>query len=688
MIYKRKLLLLLAVGVNLLMMVASASSSCPVSCTCRHRTVRCTAANRHTLARVPPLTQHLYLSSSSVLSLGPGDLPPLPHLTSLSLANTGLTTILPGAFNQAGRLERLDLSYNNLRELDSATLASLTNLLVLKVNNNQLVCISPAVASLTSLEVLSIQHNLLPNLPSSLASLERLRQLRLDRNRLHCDCNIKWLASFLRRRPSLGLGATCRSPANLSGNSISALMSHQLKCNGPPGSSSQECGAEQRCPQSCKCARGTVDCRSLGLTKVPGELPADTKELRLERNLIEEIPPFAFRGAPSLRRIDLSRNRLTSVSSEAFTYNRQLTTLILYDNQLPSLPQSALVGLTDLQMILLNKNNISCLPQRLFNDQQNLILLSLYDNKLRGLPDRIFAPLKALATLHLGANPWQCSCPLLWLSSFLVGREVGGAGAACASPQRLQGVQLETMRPDQFECTDATRGHHYHPETCDSTENCPTGCLCNGSTTDCRGAGFTSLPLLPSATTTLLLDRNRLTEANEIGRACAELPNLAKVSARHNSIGSLDPADVRACNNLDQLELGYNRLATLTGTFDGLANLVKLGLIGNELACIDRQALDSLHRVREVEVDLRYLQCTCANNFVRDWMLQRRAKVVNYNCQAVPGSCLSASQLQPALTCPINPPCPEGCSCKGSVMHCSRLGLILPPSPVPQHHIR
>merc|ERR1719341_1094327 len=64
-------------------------------------------------------------------------------------------------------------------------------------------------------------------------------------------------------------------------------------------------------------------------------------------------------------------------------------------------------------------------------------------------------------------------------------------------------------------------------------------------------------------------------------------------------------------------------------------------------------------------------------------MLQRRAKVVNYNCQSVMGSCLSASQLQPALTCPINPPCPEGCSCKGSVMHCSRLGLILPPSPVP-----
>ena len=147
------------------------------------------------------------------------------------------------------------------------------------------------------------------------------------------------------------------------------------------------------------------------------------------------------------------------------------------------------------------------------------------------------------------------------------------------------------------------------------------------------------------------------------------MPNLSKISARHNSIGSLDPTDVEGCNHLDQLDLSYNRLATLTGAFDGLANLVKLGLIGNELACIDRQALDSLHRVREVEVDLRYLQCNCANNFVRDWMLQRRAKVVNYNCQAAASSCPSASQAA-SLSCPINSPCPEGCSCKvGRLSH-------------------
>ena len=157
--------------------------------------------------------------------------------------------------------------------------------------------------------------------------------------------------------------------------------------------------------------------------------------------------------------------------------------------------------------------------------------------------------------------------------------------------------------------------------------------------------------------------RNQLTRGSEIGRACSQLPNLSKISARHNSIEALSPDDVQACSGLDQLDLSYNRIAVLTGAFDGLTNLAKLGMIGNELACIDMEALDSLYRVREVELDLRYLACTCANNFVRDWSLQRRAKVVNYNCQTVTGSCLSTSS-PPALTCLTSPPCPEGCSCK------------------------
>ena len=98
MIYKRKLFLLLV-----MVTMTSSTTTCPMGCTCRHRTVRCsTGGSESSLSRVPSLTQHLYLSSTSLPSLSASSLPPLPHLTSLSLANTGLTTILPGAFSQVG----------------------------------------------------------------------------------------------------------------------------------------------------------------------------------------------------------------------------------------------------------------------------------------------------------------------------------------------------------------------------------------------------------------------------------------------------------------------------------------------------------------------------------------------------------------------------------------------------------
>ena len=52
---------------------------------------------------------------------------------------------------QTNRLERLDLSYNQLQQLDSSTLASMPRLLVLKANNNKLVCGSNYLVSFRSL---------------------------------------------------------------------------------------------------------------------------------------------------------------------------------------------------------------------------------------------------------------------------------------------------------------------------------------------------------------------------------------------------------------------------------------------------------------------------------------------------------------------------------------------------------
>jgi hypothetical protein len=104
MIYKRRLAWLAWL---LPLALAQPAPPCPAPCSCRHTTVRCAAASRSTLARLPASTRHLYLSGSALPSLGPGDLSGLPLLASLSLANTGLATILPGAFAQVAAQQLL-----------------------------------------------------------------------------------------------------------------------------------------------------------------------------------------------------------------------------------------------------------------------------------------------------------------------------------------------------------------------------------------------------------------------------------------------------------------------------------------------------------------------------------------------------------------------------------------------------
>lgn len=40
-----------------------------------------------------------------------------------------------------------------------------------------------------------------------------------------------------------------------------------------------KCGEEPSCPSKCRCTEGVVDCRDLGLTAIPSNLPEDTMEM-------------------------------------------------------------------------------------------------------------------------------------------------------------------------------------------------------------------------------------------------------------------------------------------------------------------------------------------------------------------------------------------------------------------------
>jgi len=433
---------------------SSRNYKCVARCECTHTTVRCDSlADISSFSSPHYNVQHLYFAGSQIPRLPSGIFSNVPYLTTLSVANTGLEEIIQGAFKKTKHLKILDLSYNKLTVLDSESLLSLTSLTVLKVNNNKITCIDPSLKYLKHLEILNLQSNLLSSLPNNIFNyMPALTGLRLDSNKFVCSCSILWLGKYLRKHPQLGVGTICHQPSKWSGKSIATLLPYQFRCSATDDLAENSCTTGTKCPELCKCSHGVVDCRNLGLTQVPADIPTDTVEMRLENNNITEIGAHAFQTAPQLKRIDLSRNKLKNVSQAAFSTNKKLTALILFDNNLVSIASNTLNGLYDLNMILLNKNNISCLPDKVFKHQNKLLLLSLYDNNLRSLPRNIFNKLTNLASIHLGANPWQCDCNLHWLQSFIKSKSVESSGAACSGPVWLREQTLETVPGDLFHC--------------------------------------------------------------------------------------------------------------------------------------------------------------------------------------------------------------------------------------------
>lgn len=58
------------------------------------------------------------------------------------------------------------------------------------------------------------------------------RHRHLAQNPFVCDCNLKWLADFLRANPIETSGARCASPRRLANKRIGQIKSKKFRCSG------------------------------------------------------------------------------------------------------------------------------------------------------------------------------------------------------------------------------------------------------------------------------------------------------------------------------------------------------------------------------------------------------------------------------------------------------------------------
>ena len=145
-------------------------------------------------------------------------------------------------------------------------------------------------------------------------------------------------------------------------------------------------------------------------------------------NEVNFIPSTIFRIFSNLHIFQMSNVSLTNLTTDAFIYCNNLTTIsVMFNNftiipskfayrcksldkisfnydQIVAIDEGALSGLKNLKVLDLSYNKISCIPSKLFESSLRIENISFKNNEIKVLDEGLFGKLKALKVINLYGN--------------------------------------------------------------------------------------------------------------------------------------------------------------------------------------------------------------------------------------------------------------------------------------------
>lgn len=386
-------------------------------------------------------------------------------LRRLSLAHNIIEDIPGDVFAELSSLVELDLSFNIISDLTEEPFFNLTNLEILRLNNNRIKDLNGAVNSLQNLKHLYLRGNQIQNIDEeSLKIIKHLETFDVSWNELevikpvmfsrhwnhfgnHSVCKIILSENHISNVPNAtSKEISSRFIRNLDKRNVDILTELDLSVNSITN-------IEYNAFQS------LIQLISLNLSKnklidflVNAHDLAHVKYLNLSSNYISRLYYESFSSMTNLQNLDLSFNQLAYISDMTFnnnynlklvnmTYNdiekldsihitmfhpeggvldlsnnglfkihipygegMRLITLVLHSN---SISNSSLVNLnyqTELQTLDLSKNLISELNASSLNLPGSLVYLDLSCNRIMHVGPSTFDKMGHLKTLRLGHN--------------------------------------------------------------------------------------------------------------------------------------------------------------------------------------------------------------------------------------------------------------------------------------------
>uniref|UniRef100_A0A803STV9 Slit guidance ligand 3 n=1 Tax=Anolis carolinensis TaxID=28377 RepID=A0A803STV9_ANOCA len=438
------------------------------------------------------------------------------------------------------------------------------------LNANKINCLRVnTFQDLHNLNLLSLYDNKLQTISKGLfVPLQSIQTLHLAQNPFVCDCHLKWLADYLQDNPIETSGARCSSPRRLANKRISQIKSKKFRCSGNSFIQfTGECFMDLICPEKCRCEGTIVDCSNQKLTRLPSHLPEYTTDLRLHDNDISVLEATGiFKKLPSLRKINLSNNKIKEIREGTFDGAAGVQELMLTGNQLESVHGRMFRGLVGLKTLMLRSNMISCVNNDTFTGLSSVRLLSLYDNRITTITPGAFNTLVSLSTINLLSNPFNCNCHLAWLGKWLRKRRIVSGNPRCQKPFFLKEIPIQDVATQDFTCDGNVES------SCHFSPRCPDQCTCIDSLVRCSNRG---LRFLPKGV----------------------------------------PKDVT------ELDLSNNSISVLANyTFSNITQLSTLILSYNRLRCIPVHAFNGLKSLRVLALGTNPLHCDCSLRWLSEWV--------------------------------------------------------------------
>ncbi|XP_072215250.1 leucine-rich repeat-containing protein 19 [Excalfactoria chinensis] len=175
----------------------------------------------------------------------------------------------------------------------------------------------------------------------------------------------------------------------------------------------------------CNITSQTVICDESGknLTSIPTDLLQNVTELNLKNNKItlNHNDTKILTRLSNLTELYLNENMIILLRNSSFYNLTKLVILDISNNCINTVHQAAFAGLYQLTELNLSYNRITQLDSDVFSSLKNLRVLNLHNNLLESFHIK---PSLKLTTITLDGNPWNCSCSLLDLQTWLTASNV------------------------------------------------------------------------------------------------------------------------------------------------------------------------------------------------------------------------------------------------------------------------